>query len=67
MNLTIKLISPILKIKVQTKYRMLSEPSFPLVGVITSQSISQNTIIPSVSLWLVLSPNSQNLVGVFAK
>jgi hypothetical protein len=64
MNLTIKLISLILKIKVQTKYRMLS---FPLVGVITSQSISQNTIIPSVSLWLVLSPNSQNLVGVFAK
>jgi hypothetical protein len=64
MNLTIKLISLILKITVQTKYRMLS---FPLVGVITSQSISQNTIIPSVSLWLVLSPNSQNLVGVFAK
>jgi hypothetical protein len=58
MNLTIKLISPILKIKVQTKYRMLSEPSFPLVGVITSQSISQNTIIPSVSLWLVFLPNS---------
>jgi hypothetical protein len=67
MNLTIKLISLIFKITVQTKYRMLSEPSFPLVGVITSQSISQNTIIPSVSLWLVLSPNSQNLVGVFAK
>jgi hypothetical protein len=64
MNLTIKLISLIFKITVQTKYRMLS---FPLVGVITSQSISQNTIIPSVSLCLVLSPNSQNLVGVFAK
>jgi hypothetical protein len=46
MNLTIKLISLIFKITVQTKYRMLSEPSFPLVGVITSQSISPNTTTP---------------------
>jgi hypothetical protein len=43
MNLTIKIISLIFKITVQTKYRMLS---FPLVGVITSQSISPNTTTP---------------------
>jgi hypothetical protein len=64
MNLTIKLISLIFKITVQTKYRMLSEPSFPLVGVITSQSISPNTTIPSV--WCY-HQTVKLLVGVFAK